>query len=331
MSDSVVYAYAVVRAADGVGATAGALAGVAGSPVRLTAGSRDPAVLLAVGDVPAADFREEALRRRLEELEWLETVARAHHAVVEALAAVTTVLPLRLATVYIDEAGARAALDEGARAFAERLSLLAGHREWGVKVYADPSAAPPPPAPASDGLSPGRSYLRQRREQRSGREEVYRDARTAAGRVEEAALRYAAGRARHRVQQGTLAGAAGENVLNDAFLVADDRTEAFRTDVAGAAQGLTGVRVEVTGPWAPYSFAVPAEGTGDAENATQGTGDTQDTQGTQDAEGAQGRQCAGGAGSARGPAGARDAADARGPAGARGAADVRGPAGGSAP
>ncbi|MET9109554.1 GvpL/GvpF family gas vesicle protein, partial [Streptomyces zhihengii] len=299
-------------------------------PVRLTAGSRDPAVLLAVGDVPAADFREEALRRRLEELEWLETVARAHHAVVEALAAVTTVLPLRLATVYVDEAGARAALDEGARAFAERLSLLAGHREWGVKVYADPSAAPPPPAPAADGLSPGRSYLRQRREQRSGREEVYRDARTAAGRVEEAALRYAAGRARHRVQQGTLAGAAGENVLNDAFLVADDRTEAFRADVAGAAQGLTGVRVEVTGPWAPYSFAVPAEGTGDAGDAedaqdTQGTGDTpgtqdtqdtQDTQGTQDdAEGAQGTQGAGGAGSARGPEGARGAADARGPAG----------------
>ncbi|MGW3404019.1 GvpL/GvpF family gas vesicle protein [Streptomyces zhihengii] len=319
MSDSVVYAYAVVRAADGVGAAAGALAGVAGGPVRLTAGSRDPAVLLAVGDVPAADFREEALRRRLEELEWLETVARAHHAVVEALAAVTTVLPLRLATVYVDEAGARAALDEGARAFAERLSLLAGHREWGVKVYADPSAAPPPPAPAADGLSPGRSYLRQRREQRSGREEVYRDARTAAGRVEEAALRYAAGRARHRVQQGTLAGAAGENVLNDAFLVADDRTEAFRADVAGAAQGLTGVRVEVTGPWAPYSFAVPAEGTGDAEGAedaedAQGTGDTQD-----DAEGAQGTQGAGGAGSARGPEGAR------------GAADVRGPAGGSAP
>ncbi|MGW8990836.1 GvpL/GvpF family gas vesicle protein [Streptomyces zhihengii] len=321
MSDSVVYAYAVVRAADGVGAAAGALAGVAGGPVRLTAGSRDPAVLLAVGDVPAADFREEALRRRLEELEWLETVARAHHAVVEALAAVTTVLPLRLATVYVDEAGARAALDEGARAFAERLSLLAGHREWGVKVYADPSAAPPPPAPAADGLSPGRSYLRQRREQRSGREEVYRDARTAAGRVEEAALRYAAGRARHRVQQGTLAGAAGENVLNDAFLVADDRTEAFRADVAGAARGLTGVRVEVTGPWAPYSFAVPAEGTGDTEDAqdAQGTGDTQGTQGTQgtqdDAEGAQGTQGAGGAGNARGPDGARDAADVRGPAG----------------
>ncbi|MBM9623297.1 GvpL/GvpF family gas vesicle protein [Streptomyces zhihengii] len=315
MSDSVVYAYAVVRAADGVGAAAGALAGVAGGPVRLTAGSRDPGVLLAVGEVPAADFREEALRRRLEELEWLETVARAHHAVVEALAAVTTVLPLRLATVYVDEAGARAALDEGARAFAERLSLLAGHREWGVKVYADPSAAPPPPAPAADGLSPGRSYLRQRREQRSGREEVYRDARTAAGRVEEAALRYAAGRARHRVQQGTLAGAAGENVLNDAFLVADDRTEAFRTDVAGAAQGLTGVRVEVTGPWAPYSFAVPAEGNGDAEDA-QDTEDTEGTQGRQgDAEGAHDTQGAGGAGSARGPEGVRGAADARGPEG----------------
>ncbi|MFD0428183.1 GvpL/GvpF family gas vesicle protein [Streptomyces zhihengii] len=270
-------------------------------------------MLLAVGEVPAADFREEALRRRLEELEWLETVARAHHAVVEALAAVTTVLPLRLATVYVDEAGARAALDEG------RGRSPSGCRCWpgtgsGGEGVRGPVGGTLPGARGGRPL-PGRSYLRQRREQRSGREEVYRDARTAAGRVEEAALRYAAGRARHRVQQGTLAGAAGENVLNDAFLVADDRTEAFRTDVAGAAQGLTGVRVEVTGPWAPYSFAVPAEGNGDAEDA-QDTEDTEGTQGRQgDAEGAHDTQGAGGAGSARGPEGVRGAADARGPEG----------------
>lgn len=267
MSDRVVYAYAVVRAAGGLDAVAGTLTGVDGTPVRLAPAAREPSVLLAVGDVPAADFREEALRRRLEELEWLETVARAHHAVVEALAAVTTVLPLRLATVYVDDAGARAALDDGAPAFAERLSLLAGHREWGVKVYADPSAAAVPAAPAEDGLSPGRSYLRQRREQRSGREEVYRDAAAAAARVEEAASRQAAGRARHRVQQGILAGpaGAGENVVNDAYLVPDAGSDAFRAGVEAAAEGLAGVRVEVTGPWAPYSFAVPSEGAEDGQ------------------------------------------------------------------
>ncbi|TXS52880.1 GvpL/GvpF family gas vesicle protein [Streptomyces sp. t39] len=270
MSERVVYAYAVLRAADGTEAVADTLRGVAGAPVRLAAGSREPAVLLAVSDVPADDFREEALRRRLEELEWLETVARAHHAVVEALTAVTTVLPLRLATVYVDDGSARTALDEGAPAFAERLALLAGHREWGVKVYADPAAAAPPPAPVEDGLSPGRSYLRRRREQRSGREEVYQDARTAAGRAEETALRYATGRARHRVQQGSLAGGAGENVLNDAYLVPDGRGEAFRADVESAAEGLTGVRVEVTGPWAPYSFAVPPEEREQQERAAEG-------------------------------------------------------------
>ncbi|MEV4333745.1 GvpL/GvpF family gas vesicle protein [Streptomyces sp. NPDC049597] len=264
MSDQVLYAYAVVREADGLADVAGTLTGVAGAPVRLMAGTRDDRLLLVVSPVPAADFHEAALKRHLEDLDWLETVARAHHAVIDALAARTTVLPMRLATVYLDDDSARTALDGGAGVFGERLERLAGHLEWGVKIYADPSAAPAPaPGEAAD-LGPGRSYLRQRRAQQSVRDDVYRAAGVAAERVEAAGRRYAAGRARHRVQQGALAASADENVLNDAYLVHADRAEEFRAEVTGAADGLTGVRVEVTGPWAPYSFAMPSAGPDDS-------------------------------------------------------------------
>src|SRR5258707_13136802 len=52
------------------------LAGVAGAPVRLVDADGLTAV---VSDVTLEDFGEGALRRNLEDMAWLEAVARAHH------------------------------------------------------------------------------------------------------------------------------------------------------------------------------------------------------------------------------------------------------------
>ncbi|GGN80902.1 gas vesicle protein [Streptomyces albiflavescens] len=266
MSDLMTYAYAVVRNAEGLWEATATLRGIADAPVRLVTGSRDERVMLEVSHVPAQDFREDALKQHLEDLEWLEAVARAHHGVIEASAARTTVLPLRLATVYLDDSRARDVLEAGRAMFAERLARLAEHVEWGVKIYVEPSAAPAAPAAPSTGLPPGRAYLRDRRQQQSARDSVYQAAQQAAEQVEAAGRKYAAERVRHRVQQGALADAvgAGENVVNDAYLVSLTCCEQFLAEVTHGADGLQGVRVEATGPWAPYSFAMPLSGSGDA-------------------------------------------------------------------
>ena len=261
MSEVMSYAYAVARDADGtLGDALSGLPGVADGPVHLVRGGGD--VVVAVSPVPTQDFGEAALRRHLEDLDWLESVARAHHGVIEALAEHATVLPLRLATVYLDDDRVRGMIDASHDAFSERLADLAAHVEWGVKIYVEAPAAEESPAapPAEQDAGPGRAYLRQRRAQRSAREDTYREAQRAAERVEAAARGYAVDRVQHRPQQGELARGPGENVSNDAYLVPADRAESFRTEVAGAAEGLSGVRVEVTGPWAPYSFAAPPEG-----------------------------------------------------------------------
>ncbi|WUD77710.1 GvpL/GvpF family gas vesicle protein [Streptomyces sp. NBC_00510] len=257
MDDRVSYAYAVLRGGGVPEGVLDALTGVAGAPVRLVTSGP---LAAAVSPVPAADFREDALRRHLEDLDWLEAVARAHHTVIEALSAHTTVLPLRLATVYLDDARVLAVLRDDDAAFTRVLERLAGHLEWGVKIYVEAtagaaSAGTAGTAGAGEDLSPGRAYLRARRAQRHSRDEAYRAAEEAAARVGAIGRELATGHARHRVQQGQLAADAGENVLNDAFLLADERAEAFRTRVLAAGEGLPGVRVDVTGPWAPYSFA----------------------------------------------------------------------------
>ncbi|MFJ8490418.1 GvpL/GvpF family gas vesicle protein [Streptomyces sp. NPDC094038] len=262
MTEEVAYAYAVLHAVEDLGAALDGVEGVAAAPVRLVPESSASALSAAVSSVPAHDFREEALRRHLEDLDWLETVARAHHTVIEALAARTTVLPLRLATVYLDDGRVGAMLREEADAFSRALERLAGHLEWGVKIYVEPQPDPrvtdtASAADTADGLSPGRAYLRARRSQRHSRDQSYQAARQAADRVETIGRTMAAGHARHRVQQGELAAGGGENVVNDAYLLPRAAAADFRAQVLGAVEGLSGIRIDVTGPWAPYSFATP--------------------------------------------------------------------------
>ncbi|TJZ58680.1 GvpL/GvpF family gas vesicle protein [Streptomyces piniterrae] len=262
MNESVSYAYAVAWDDDGsLEEALSGLLGVADAPVHLVRAGASGDVVVAVSPVPERDFEEGALRAHLEDLDWLELVARAHHRVIEALATRTTVLPLRLATVYLDDERVRLMLEARWEAFADRLSRLAAHVEWGVKIYVEaPAAAETPAQPSADpDVSPGRAYLSRRKAQRHAREDAYRDAEQAARRVADAARDYAVDRLQHRPQQGELAHGPGENVINDAYLVPQQHAESFRTEILRAAEGLTGVHVEVTGPWAPYSFATPAE------------------------------------------------------------------------
>jgi hypothetical protein len=286
--DAVTYVYAVARDSAALRESAAELTGVGGAAVRVVAeterdgsahdGTAEPAqVAFVASSVSARDFDEDALRRHLEDLEWLEAVARAHHVVIETLAGATTVLPLRLATVYLDDDRAREALGAGHDGFVQLLARLEGHVEWGVKIYvdapadspgADSAATTPAPGAADAGVGPGRSYLRTRRAQRSSRERAHEAARTAADRIEAAGHAYATDRARHRVQQGELAGSSGENVVNDAYLLREDRAQAFRAEVARAAEDLPGVRVEITGPWVPYSFTTPPDGMSEASGTS---------------------------------------------------------------
>ncbi|WP_405747069.1 GvpL/GvpF family gas vesicle protein [Streptomyces sp. NBC_01525] len=258
MTEAVTYAYAVARDDDGTLETElSGLPGVADAPVRLVRAGQDDDVVVAVSPVPAQDFREEALRAHLEDMDWLETVARAHHRVIEALAVRATVLPLRLATVYLDEERVRLMLKDSREAFSTQLSEMAGLVEWGVKIYVeDLRAAEGPAAPSAEaGLSPGRAYLSHRSAQRHAREDAYREAEQVSRDVEAAARRHAVARVQHRPQQGELARGPGENVVNDAYLVPQQAADGFCTDVLRTADGAPGVRVEATGPWAPYSFA----------------------------------------------------------------------------
>ncbi len=169
------YVYVIGRTGTALEASASQLTGLRDGPLRTVTSGRLTAL---VSSVPADAFSAEGMKAQLEDLTQLEAIARTHHAVVEAACAGAMVLPMRLATVYLDDARVRSMLDERGTEFDALLSRLEGHAEVGVKVYADARAAaaaeapaaatgasgspaPGSPAPAASAVSPGRAYLQQ--------------------------------------------------------------------------------------------------------------------------------------------------------------------------
>ncbi len=142
-AQTTVWAYAIADGgagdliASGAAAGLGRLAGVGGAPVRVTSCS---GLSMLVSDVSAAQFGEAALRRNLENLDWLDQVARAHHDVIDTAARLFPLLPTRLATVYSSDDAVCAALAERRAVLRGALRRVSGRVEWGVKAYAVPES-----------------------------------------------------------------------------------------------------------------------------------------------------------------------------------------------
>ena len=107
----------------------------------------------------------------------------------------------------------------------------------------------------------GGDYLRRRRVERDRIDDAYRRAAAVADRVE-AGLALLAVDHRHRPQPAQPSGEAGDNVLNASYLVERERVGEFALLISQLGAHETGVRVEVTGTWAPYSFVDATQGGG---------------------------------------------------------------------
>jgi len=247
------------------------LTGVAGTKVRPV---RAAGITALISDVDLDEFGADALRRNLENMEWLERTARAHHEVIDAASRVLPLLPMRLATVYSGETMLADTLEARREDFLAALEQVGGRVEWGVKAYAQPQPgrgasrgdddagaadAPGESTPAESGApggsGAGMAYLKKRRAQMTARQDAQRDAVTGARDVHAGLARKAAQARLHPPQSPQLSGERTPMLLNAAYLLGQSEGTGFADAVAAAAAAHPELRVELTGPWPPYSFA----------------------------------------------------------------------------
>jgi hypothetical protein len=240
------------------------LPGVDGAhPVTVLRGEGLGAV---ASQVPLDEFGEDTLRESLNDVTWLEDTARAHERVLDHVRERTTVIPMRLCTIYRTDLSVREMLMREATALTEALQRLAGRTEWGVKVFGETAAIVQAAEEHSAALadlaaevsraSPGEAYmLRKRLEELRGEEvdhliEEHGDAIHA--RLSAAAVDALL----NPLQPREVTNHDGEMLFNGVYLVDDASSENFHGTLAGLRDEYRkfGFEFALTGPWPPYNF-----------------------------------------------------------------------------
>jgi gas vesicle protein GvpL/GvpF len=222
-------------------------------PVRLLDAGRG--LWIVVADAAPGRFGEEAINRRLGDLDWVSKVAVAHESIVESLLTNRAVLPMKLFTIFASDERAVESV-QGDRGRIDRLvRLVSNQHEWGVRVtLAGRRSAPVTKRTQNRGPVSGADYLTRKKANRDAALARGEHAREALGDLYDR-LEMNATRSRRRAERD-LPLPDGPLLLDAAFLVPRSRSKAFRTLAAREARRLErdGYHLVLSGPWPPYTF-----------------------------------------------------------------------------
>jgi len=216
--------------------------------------------------VPLELYGEEALAERLSDATWTAVRAMRHETVVEYVAKRASVVPLRFGTIYLERSSIERMLNEKTRELTQIIERLRGREEWGVNVYWDratlmASITEVSPrlrelARQAEAASPGQAYLMQKKIEALRVDEARTALNEIIDRVDQTLTEHADEGKRLRILK-VEATEHGELKGKFAFLVKRSQFEEFRAAAERLAQeyGVTGVRLELTGPWPAYNFS----------------------------------------------------------------------------
>ena len=201
-----------------------------------------------VCEIDQAGFSE-ALERNMENLEWLALHGVRHQQVVGEVSAETTIVPARFGTIFSGEPALVKDVQSRKAALSKVFARVGDADEWGVKVFSERSA---PVAPATVARS-GKEYLQQKAERIKKRPErndqELGELATALGKI-----------ATDSAPSGKVSGAQPSLLWQATFLVPRARRKQWDQALKNFVERWEGQRrIEVNGPWPPYSFVADAE------------------------------------------------------------------------
>jgi hypothetical protein len=243
------YVYGVVRAAKRPSMTR--------VPAGMPGGSRPevraiaPSLWIVASAVPLDVYGPDALEPRLRDLDWVAQAALAHEAVVEhcSRARGSTVVPMKLFTMFSSPARAAADVLKRRRAIERAMRRIAGAEEWGVRIFRRPMETTSRTArPAS-----GADFLRARQRARDAAAGARASAAGAAERAFDRLRRLARDA---RVRDARTEPGTNPPLVDAAFLVASSSRARFQAEARRQARALAadGAGLTVTGPWPAYNF-----------------------------------------------------------------------------
>jgi hypothetical protein len=257
-SPSATYVYCVVKASTrrGGGPTIPARfpAGLAGAakPRLLDAGD---GYHLVVATAPLALYDAPAIDVRLRDLDWVGGRAAEHEGVVEGAAALGTVVPMKLFTLFSTDERALDHVRKMRRALDRVVDRIAGCEEWALRILFDEARAARASAAAARAKRPltGKDFLMRKK---AVEDEKRSAGARSSGEVEDLYERVAKEARRAQRRPAPSRELAGRVLLDAVFLVPTPAVKKVKATVASSARKLVadGFDVTLTGPWPAYSF-----------------------------------------------------------------------------
>lgn len=202
-----------------------------------------------VSAVDAVAFGKE-LESNMENLEWLALHGVRHQQVVGEIAQAETIVPARFGTLFSSRAALTKDVLDRQAALKKVFARIADSDEWGVKVFAEPQRVA---TTKMKSAKSGRDYLQQKAATMKKRPEHNEAALSEfAGALDEVASESA--------PTGKVSGAQPDLVWQATFLVARSRRKQWEQVLRKFVKQWSGERrIELNGPWPPYSFVSDAE------------------------------------------------------------------------
>lgn len=214
------------------------------------------------------EFQEETFKLKIEkEPQWLEEKVLHHNNVISKFADKTMVIPMKFGTIFKTEKTLDDMLEEKYPDFIEIISSLDGKEEWGVKVFCQidkfkEHLIHTHPAiididATMEGKPEGLIYFLKSKKELLITEESEKKMNQDATAIHEELVKLADRNCLNKLQPKEITRKNAEMILNGAYLIIKEKVDELKLKVSNLqkAYAESGLELEISGPWPPYSFA----------------------------------------------------------------------------
>jgi hypothetical protein len=216
-------------------------------------------------EVELGEFAGESAEANMQDLAWLGPRVCRHESVIEQVMSRTAVLPARFATLFSSLDSMQQFVVEHRVAIAAFFAKLGNQQEWAVKGLLDRAGVLRGlfhPAAHELAGSPGTRYFQERRIKAQLEQEFNQRLRAFSQRTAAALATHSGGFRERKVRTSLDEGSEADIVLNWAFLISPEAVDSFKVSLQqfNGNEAFPGLRLVMTGPWPPYSFAANLSG-----------------------------------------------------------------------
>jgi len=210
------------------------------------------------------DFCGPEAAERLRDLSWIGPRVIRHQEVVAGVMRHSPVLPVRFGTIFASRTNLEKVFERHSGAITEFLDRLTDQEEWAVKGMVDRAGAKEKlfalklalNKESLAALSPGKRYFEEQRLRVQGDQELQQWLKEVCRRLWADLRNYAAEIQERRLLSREITGSDQDMVWNWALLIPMPAVSGFQDLIQdiNAQYASRGLKLEVTGPWPPYSF-----------------------------------------------------------------------------